>query len=325
MTILHVKINQNCLLKCSYCSAQHSSGWAEELERYGEYPTITELPIVPKPNTDDFLDKWVNNYTKLTHVIIDSGEPITSDTTLKILDYITSFPNPELTLEIWSSFAVPTASFNDYLERVAALVHKKCVKKFVQVVSIDSGMSDHTEYIRYGMSAPMFYHNVMRYLNVTTDIAQLKFNIVVNNLSVPGLQPLLEWVLDLRADYGQEASRIQFDLQPIEHPSYQSPQIAPVWLAEHAARVAHWAVTSSGNPYIPDPGFTADELDKIQSLVDFMYAGRELDIKYVRSQQADFFRFFHEYDRRKKISFAKTFPEFRDWWQECQWCAENGY
>ena len=320
-----MQTNQNCLLKCSYCSAQHSAGWADELSRYGEYPTINEIPIVPKTSRDNFLDEWVSSYTKLTHVIIDSGEPVTSDTTLKILDYITSFPNPELTLEIWSSFAVPTTNFNDYLERVAALVHKKCIKKFVQVVSIDSGKSDQTEYIRYGMHAPMFYHNVMRYLNVTTDIAQLKFNILANNLSIPGLQPLLEWILDLRADFGQEVNRIQFDLKMLGRPSFQSPQIAPSWLAEHAARVAHWAVTNSGNPYIPDPGFTADELDKIQNLVDFMYAGRELDVDYVRAQQADFFRFFHEYDRRKKTNFIKTFPEFRDWWQECQHWAENGY
>ncbi len=304
---------------------QHSSGWAEELDRYGEYPIISSIPVIAKPQTTNFWDTWVKEYTKLTRVVIDAGEPITSDTTLKILDYISNFPNPELTLEITSSFTVPSANFNEYLERVADLVHKKRIKKFVQVVSIDSGKSDQTEYIRYGSNAPMFYHNVMRFLNVTNDLAQLKFHILVSNLSITGLQPLLEWVLDLRADYGQETNRVQFELHYLETPRYQHVQIAPQWLAEHAARIAHWAVSNSGNPYIPDPGFTACELDQLHELVDIMYSSRQLDQAYMRSQQADFFRFFHEYDRRKNISFIKAFPELRDWWQECQYWAENGY
>ena len=325
MTTLRLTSNQNCLLKCSYCSVQHSAGWADELSRYGEYPVIFSMPIVAKTNADNFWDTWAAEYTKLTHIVIDSGEPITSEHTAKILNYVANFPNPELTIEIVSSFAVPSKDFGEYITQVSELVHKRRIKKFIQTVSIDSGKSDQAEYIRYGMHAAMFYHYVIRFLSATNDLAQLNFKILANNLSISGIRPLLEWVIDLRADYGQDNDRIKFDLQMLQYPAYQSAQIAPAWLVDHAERVAIWAESNTEFLTGPAPHFSETELDQIYNLVDWMKAGQQLDSEYVKKQQADFFRFFHEHDLRRKTSFLKTFPELKDWWQECQYHAENGY
>jgi len=41
-------------------------------------------------------------------------------------------------------------------------------------------------------------------------------------------------------------------------------------------------------------------------------------------QRADFWRFFQEHDKRRHTDFLTTFPQMRDFWQECEYHAKNG-
>ena len=54
-----------------------------------------------------------------------------------------------------------------------------------------------------------------------------------------------------------------------------------------------------------------------------MQEGKKLDPEYVRQQQADFYRFFNEHDRRRGTNFLKTFPEMKEWWEICRNHARN--
>jgi hypothetical protein len=54
-----------------------------------------------------------------------------------------------------------------------------------------------------------------------------------------------------------------------------------------------------------------------------MKEGRNLDPNYVKLQQADFYRFFNEHDRRRNTDFLKTFPEMAQWWDECKYHANK--
>jgi hypothetical protein len=42
----------------------------------------------------------------------------------------------------------------------------------------------------------------------------------------------------------------------------------------------------------------------------------------LKLDRADFYRFFSEHDRRRDTNFLKTFPEMREFRQECKYHAE---
>ena len=54
-----------------------------------------------------------------------------------------------------------------------------------------------------------------------------------------------------------------------------------------------------------------------------MNEGRNLDPKYVTMQQADFYRFFNEHDKRRGTDFLKTFPEMSEFWRQCEYYAKT--
>jgi len=55
------------------------------------------------------------------------------------------------------------------------------------------------------------------------------------------------------------------------------------------------------------------------------------DIAWMRRDQhldhsaarADFYRFFSEHDRRRGTDFLRTFPNMRQWWEECKSLART--
>jgi hypothetical protein len=48
-----------------------------------------------------------------------------------------------------------------------------------------------------------------------------------------------------------------------------------------------------------------------------------LQADYVKLQRADFFRFFNEDFKRSNTDFIDTFPEMREFWDECKYHAQN--
>jgi hypothetical protein len=54
-----------------------------------------------------------------------------------------------------------------------------------------------------------------------------------------------------------------------------------------------------------------------------MRDGQKLDPEYIKRNKADFYRFFNEHDRRRGTDFLKTFPEMKDWWEECKYLSNN--
>jgi len=73
----------------------------------------------------------------------------------------------------------------------------------------------------------------------------------------------------------------------------------------------------------PFKGFKDYELQRLQRVIDWMNEGRNLDPKYVTMQQADFYRFFNEHDKRRSTDFLKTFPEMSEFWRQCEYYAKT--
>ena len=335
-TYVEVNFNHVCNLRCSYCSPQFSSSWQQEIDRFGGYPTSTvhndpshftgrRRPIPVRshnPYVEAFWEWWPELYPRLKHFRMTGGEPLLDKNTYKVFDYVLALPKPDLHLDVTSNFSVDDVIFSRYIDYVKKICDTQ-IEHFMQYVSIDSGDPDHAEYIRGGLDYRKLWKNVYLYLNEVTQRNSLTFIITMNNLSVLGLQRKLEWILSLRSQYSETYQKIWFDTPLLRQPTWQSLQILPTAYIRIMENIADWMelnMVTDDNPYV---GFKDFEVQRMRRDIDWMKKGQELPEDYIKLQRADFWRFFQEHDKRRQTNFLKTFPQMKDFWQECEYYAKN--
>lgn len=336
-TYVEVNFNHVCNLRCSYCSPQFSSSWQQEIDRFGGYPTSTvhndpshftgrRRPIPVRqhnPYVEAFWEWWPELYPTLKHFRMTGGEPLLDKNTYRVFDYVLALPKPDLHLDVTSNFSVDIPIFEKYIDYVVRLCDTQ-IEHFMQYVSLDSGEPAHAQYIRNGLDYHRMWRNVHTYFNEVTQRNSLTFIITMNNLSVLGIQRLLEWILELRASYSETYQRVWFDTPLLRQPKWQSLQILPAPYIRILEKVADWMelnMVTDANPFV---GFKDFEVQRMRRDIDWMKKGQELPEDYIKLQRADFWRFFQEHDKRRGTDFLKTFPQMRDFWQECEYYAKNG-
>jgi hypothetical protein len=106
-------------------------------------------------------------------------------------------------------------------------------------------------------------------------------------------------------------------------PTWQSLQILPAVYAHRLQDVVDWMSANLETAERPFKGFKDYEVQRLQRVVDWMKEGSKLAPEYVTLQRADFYRFFNEHDKRRKTDFVNTFPEMREFWEECRYYAQK--
>lgn len=329
---VEVNFNHACNLKCSYCSPQFSSSWQLEVERSGGYPTSNthndpsyfvgrNRPIPAResnPYVDAFWEWWPTLYPKLKHFRMTGGEPLMDKNTYKVFDYVLALPNPDLHLNVTSNFSVEEALFIKYINYVKRLCNTQ-IEHFMQYVSLDSGIDKHAEYIRHGMN----YDRVMAYshhfLSEIPNRNSLTFIITMNNLSIMGLESLLKKILYMRLQYSSTYQRVWFDTPLLRQPAWQSLQILPPAYSGILERTADWMESHLETPDKPFQGFKDYEVQRLRRDIAWMKEGTD----NVEQKRADFYRFFTEHDNRRGTDFTRTFPEMREFWNECRYYAQQ--
>ena len=66
-------------------------------------------------------------------------------------------------------------------------------------------------------------------------------------------------------------------------------------------------------------GFKDYEVQRLER--DIAWMREPLDAEYINKQQADFYRFFNESDKRHDKDFLHSFPEMKEFWNECKYYA----
>ena len=185
------------------------------------------------------------------------------------------------------------------------------------------GIAGHAEYIRNGMQFNRVADNVQQFLTDIPYRNSLTFIITMNNLSVLGLQKQLDWILSLRRQHSTTYQRVWFDTPLLRTPTWQSLQILPPVYVGVLERVADWMELNLETPSDPFHGFKDYEVQRLRRDIAWMKEGCNLDPTYVKLQRADFYRFFNEHDKRRQTNFIETFPEMREFWNECKYHAQN--
>ena len=327
---VEVNFNHACNLRCSYCSPQFSSSWADEVSRLGAYPTLVphnapehfvgnRRPIPARehnPYVEAFWQWWPTLYPKLQHFRMTGGEPLMDRNTYRVFDYVLALPKPDLHLNVTSNFSVETALFTKYLDYVQRLCNTN-IEHFMQYVSLDSGRAHQAEYIRHGLEFGRLYKYVHEYLDTIPNRNSLTFIITMNNLSVTGMQEMMEMILNFREMYSKTYQRVWFDTPVLRQPAWQSLQTLPESYAAMLERTADWMeqrVTTGLH------GFRDYEVQRMRRDIAWMREGQQQD--HARNK-ADFYRFFSEHDRRRNTNFIEAFPEMKSWWHECKYHAQS--
>lgn len=322
---VEVNFNHACNLRCSYCSPQFSSSWAEEAARHGAYPTSSphndpehfqgnRRPIAVRehnPYVEAFWKWWPELYPTLKHFRMTGGEPLMDRNTYRVFDWVLEHPNPALHLNVTSNFSVEDSLFEKYLNYVKKLCTPN-IEHFMQYVSLDSGIDKQAEYIRHGLDFEKLTRRVERFLGEIPYRNSLTFIITMNNLSVPGFKKFMEWILDLRSRHSSSYQRVWFDTPVLRQPLWQSLQILPESYAFKLEQCARWMESKVS---LDTVGFRDYEIQRLHRDIAWMRSAQNQDWS---GAKADFYRFFNEHDRRRNTDFATAFPEMITWWRECQ-------
>jgi len=329
---VEVNFNHACNLRCSYCSPQFSSSWADEVARLGAYPTSSphnspdhfmgqRRPIPAResnPYVDAFWAWWPDLYPHLEHFRMTGGEPLLDKNTYRVFDYVLTNPSPRLHLNVTSNFSVDEKSWQKYLTYVKAICDGR-IEHFMQYVSLD-GWGDQAEYMRNGLDFDLLWDRVNQFLTEVPNYSSLTFIITMNNLSVTSLDKLFAGILGLRKVYSTDYQRVWFDTPVLREPAWQSLQILPESYAEKLELLWAWMIRQIETEAEPFKGFKDYELHRLDRDIAWMRSAQLADHSRAK---ADFYRFFSEHDRRRGTDFLATFPEMKSWWEECAYHARQ--
>jgi hypothetical protein len=329
---VEVNFNHACNLKCSYCSPQFSSSWADEVARLGAFPTSSphnspdhfmgqRRPIPAResnPYVDAFWAWWPDLYPHLEHFRMTGGEPLLDRNTYRVFDYVLTNPSPKLHLNVTSNFSVDEKSWQKYLTYVKAICDGR-IEHFMQYVSLD-GWGDQAEYMRNGLDFDLLWDRVNQFLTEVPNYSSLTFIITMNNLSATSLDKLFAGILGLRKVYSTDYQRVWFDTPVLREPAWQSLQILPESYVERLELLWAWMIRQIETEEEPFKGFKDYELHRLDRDIAWMRSAQLTDHSRAK---ADFYRFFSEHDRRRGTDFLKTFPEMRSWWEECAYHARQ--
>ena len=335
---VEVNFNHACNLKCSYCSPQFSSTWADEINKEGAYPTIplhndpthfdgNRKPTSAKeynPYVEAFWNWWPTLYPELEHFRMTGGEPLMDPNTYKVFDYVLDHPNPKLHLNVTSNFSVTSKLFSKYLDYVKRLCDKddKKIEHFMQFVSLDT-IFNRAEYIRHGLNFNQLWENVNTFLTEVPYRSSLTFIITMNNLNVTTVGDLFANIYGLREIYSKTYQRVWFDTPILRTPNWQSVQLLPESYIDKLETVWSWMLAKLEQSDRPFKGFKDYEVQRLQRVIDFMHEGKKLDQTYLNLQKANFYKFFKEHDRRRGTNFGLTFPEMKDFYLDCAFHAKS--
>jgi len=327
---VEVNFNNACNLKCSYCSPQFSSSWADEAQRMGAYPTTTphnsmehftsSRRVIParehNPYVEAFWAWWPTLYPELKHFRMTGGEPLMDKNTYKVFDYVIANPSPHLHLNVTSNFSVEQKLWDKYLDSVKTICDGR-IEHFMQYVSLDS-WGPQAEYIRNGLDFDLVWERVNQYLTEVPSYNSLTFIVTMNNLSVTSLGKLMDGIFALRHAHSKTYQRVWFDTPVLRQPAWQSLQILPESYASKLDQLKDWMQGNLETAEDPFHGFKDYEVARLDRDIAWMRAAQGQDHSQAKG---DFYRFFKEHDHRRNTDFLKTFPEMSAWWQECEYHA----
>jgi len=316
---LEIAFDRTCQFACSYCNPAFSSTWVRDIRRNGGYTNLvsdgrnhfthehdhSQLYTINdvNPYVEAFFKWWETDLHKtLKELRITGGEPLMSGYTWRLIDWFKANRGKSTTrLAINSNLGFEREKLEKLLEA--------CEGIELDIYTSNESRGRHAEYIRDGLDWNQWSSNLL-YLLDGGKLRGLHVMCTVNALCLFSLDDLLWHIASLKKLYGKDA--INFTLNILRFPSFQSPLILPVEFRQEACR----KLTSVFNSNIEV--FHEFEMEHISRLITYL---KDVDSPHSGAVsreilQRDFKNFYTQYDQRRDKNFKETFPEFAEWYHK---------
>jgi organic radical activating enzyme len=318
---LEIAFDRTCQFACSYCNPAFSSTWVNDIKRNGPYESLvsdgrnhfthahdsSQLYRFGETNpyVEAFFKWWESDlHQTLQELRITGGEPLMSGDTWKLIEWFKANQGRSTTrLAINSNLGMDRLKLFEFIEKVKDIPH---LEIYTSMESVDQ----QAEYIRDGLDYDLWMHNVQELLE-HDHIKAVHCMCTINALCLDQLPDLLSQLLKLKQVYGRE--RVNFTLNILRFPSFQSPLILP-----HTLRTQYKEQLQDFLDCNRDDIFMHEhELNHLQRLIDYLDVVKtpHSDAFDMPKLHNDFKQFFSQYDQRRGKNFAETFPKLKEWYQ----------
>jgi|GEM_PF-302153 len=311
---LEVMLDNVCNFSCAYCMADISTSIAQEMKQFGPYPVSDRDHRMPETGGKNAqtatyvaaFEKWLPEIIGQLKVLrITGGEPLLSPQFWKLLANLQAVKSPDLALAINTNMSHGEKVIQKFCDQARTLLDTRSIASIEIYASLDT-FGEQADYIRHGMD----YHKVIANLQTCAGLLPEIHWVIMctyNILSIGQFPAFLEHVMELKKKH-----RVTLDISYLKNPGHLradllDASLRPKLLEGLALMQAH-----------PE-SFSEHELNKLQNLVNWAVSGgNPIEVK---KQQAGFYNFVNEYDRRKGKSFLSLFPEYKTFYQTCRQAA----
>jgi len=314
---LEIAFDRTCQFACSYCNPAFSSTWVKDIRRNGGYTNLvsdgrnhfthehdsSQLYTINdvNPYVEAFFRWWESDLHKtLKELRITGGEPLMSGYTWRLIDWFQANRGASKTrLAINSNLGFE----QDKLERL--LTATEGIE--LDLYTSNESIGQHAVYLRDGLDWNQWCSNV-EFLLDSKRLRGLHVMCTINALCLLSLTEFLWSIVKLKQKYGKDA--INFSLNILRFPSFQSPLILPIEFRQQAAGELvrfHLANTQILHEF---------EINQVERLFNYL---QEVDTPHSGALsreilQRDFKNFYEQYDQRRGKNFRETFPQLAEWY-----------
>jgi len=324
---IEISFGNECNFKCGYCHPKHSSSYYKEIKDHGPYTMVKnhrndiDWFKIHEEETNPYVEAWWRWWPEvrktLTILRITGGEPLLQQSTWRLLDDLEINPLPNLELNINSNFGVKSILIDRLIGKINNLVNTGKIKNFKIFTSMDTWGAP-AEYIRTGLDLELWENNLDLYLTKTR--LPVTFMITFNILTVTNFQTLLGKILEWREKYNSsdqdKPQRVRFDTPFLKEPLQYDMNILPKEEFMPYMKTYLDFILSNLDDKNPSK-FSNLEYEKFLRVVKYMETTVYTPEK-LKEGKRDFFKWFTEYDRRRGTNFLLTFPDLKDFYNNCK-------
>ena len=283
-TYLEVSFSNVCNFACAYCGPEYSSKWHSEIKQKSypnNYNGIHVEQILDKdhnPYIEAFWDYLPKIYNNLRVLRITGGEPLMSRHTNKLLEYLTTHPNKNLTLIINSNLGIPRDLFNKHIKLLLSV--KQSVKK-IEIATSGEGYKEKAEYVRDGLDYNCWRSNC----DIVAEHFSLNIMCAYNIFSVTSFEAFLQDIKTIK--------NVKLSVSAERDPSFMSASVMPKgWMNYMYEQLTYL-----------ERHFPKETQERFKQVI--AHADTKTDMT------PELISFIKEYDKRRGKNFAEVFPEYQ--------------
>jgi len=320
---LEIAFDRTCNFACSYCNPAFSTTWARDIKQKGAYTNMntdgrnhfTHAHDSAEPYKKDETNPYVEAFYKwwetdlhksLDELRITGGEPMMSPNLWRLLDWIETQGdkmNPNMRIAINSNLGAKQPIIDRF---------KKKLKNFnnFHLYTSNEATFKQSEYIRDGIDYAKWHSNLLNMMSekIPSEIHNMA---TINALCLESLPEFLETIVWFKTASKFYGPTINFTLNILRFPSFQSPLVLPDDLRnKFKGDIETFLIKNK--KYLEEM-----EVNHTQRLIDYLdvvktpHAGAATQEKL----QKDFKTFYSQYDKRRGKDFEKTFPIIGEWYR----------